>query len=872
MEVWDYNDYVSAGRPRLKNGDRIINIPDGQYMVYPIPLDDCNPPECQFVDVNMCINRDITLIGQWGCQLPFLWAPQHNNGLYKSQLRLLDASKENPEIAAYDLGSLSSPSRTTVDHINNCCYVISRTSPGCQVAKVLLIMANKHRIDNDATSYVNSNGELVIANFPDPCLSWKIYFDNHGNYWHTRYNRLNPDYNDQDITFQDDAPRSLSMVSDDPVSESGNSMVSNTRSSGGVSDDPVSESSVSYDSGVDDCLFDINHIKTTTSFQIISDMFGTHNITPYYHNFPSYFGNILPYDDKWNNNGEGFADMCELKQFASSILTHLDSLTSNNPFSYDPDQRERMLRFIGGLTPGVMKLDVDWITDTLRPLQEQSFFQDICNEFNSYYIVQLNRNYLPYSASWDNLAESLNDATSVKSFAQTIINELNTLNSANPNILNTRLNEMGTTLQHIINRMQSIIDFDVDNRVDWANESQTRFNHISIRFTPIDPRWENDGAGFTNMTEIRTYMSDLITYFFGLSPEARDNFLRGKGLTYNLLRQNFDWIVNFSHSDADPGDPTQPELPPDHQPPDINLDVLPAGTNYDPLHGGHIYGYWAEAPKAICLDPTDGGIWVGYFFTQDIFKGKLYKFSKDGELMVGPLAPPFMTHFYGMNYYAGHLVLNCPTEVAPESFTSLNYYNMIRNNGYGDYVSGLSVYRIHDNTWHNFLPNNIEHERIYLYNSIVHGNTIYGSIWKGPYAGLVYRRSFNDNTHSIIGQGIDASSHRQRGLCVRGNSLYLANSDPGARVLKVNLNNGQLEKIIQLPEINPDQYQSPVIGVGVDVYNNVWCMGGYVGYHIIDENDTPHYRPANNVDNGHHYTYSDFVGRNMFTEDGRWLV
>ena len=214
MATWHYSDYIQAGRPDLNVGDTILGIPDGQYMIYPIPVDNCEAPPCKIITIDMCVEPDVLEVGQWGCQLPYIWVPQHEDTIYPSQARLLDTSLPDPEISAYNLGNLTFPSTTIVDHINNCCYIASTKSPGCQVVKLLLHAANITRIDTENTSRINLDGTLHISPYPDPCLSWKLYFNGNGNYIETRYNELNPDYVSGSTIQEDDPLSNSSFVSE----------------------------------------------------------------------------------------------------------------------------------------------------------------------------------------------------------------------------------------------------------------------------------------------------------------------------------------------------------------------------------------------------------------------------------------------------------------------------------------------------------------------------------------------------------------------------------------------------------------------------------------------------------------------------------
>ena len=489
MATWHYSDYVGAGRPDLTAGDTIIGIPDGQYMIYPLPMDNCDAPPCKIINVDMCVEPDMVEIGQWGCQMPFIWAPQHGDNVFPSQLRLLDTSLSSPEVAAYSLGNLTLPSRTSVDHTNNCCYVSSSMSPGVQVAKVLLHPANISRIDKDKTSRVNMAGVLELVNYPDPCLSWKLYFNGNGNYIETRKNSLSPDY-------------------------------------------------------------------------------------------------------------------------------------------------------VSGLT-----------------IQER-----------------------------------------------------------------------------------------------------------------------------------------------------------------------------------------------------------------DPLTNEGFNSNWLESIKGICVDPNDGGLWVSMYFCRDIYKSKLYKFDRNGNKILGPITSnDHMYHMFGMSYYNDNLISPCPRAAVAENFKDnklpSNYPDMNKN----EHVSGLMVYDIKKERWYNYLPNDGS-EIVYLYNTIVHSNTIYGTVVGGPNTGKIYRRNMSEKNHSFIGDCGGITSFI-RGLCYRQGNLYIAGSRPGARVYKVNLTNGRTS-IIHLPEIEGIR---EVTGVGVDAFNNVWCMGLYKGYHIIKPDDVVEYKEYKNNE-GVHYVHNDFVGRNVFSEEGRWLT
>ena len=490
--VWDYDNYVKSGRPILNSGDKIINIPDGEHMIYPIPLQNCDPPPCKIIDVVMCEDPEMIEIGQWGCQMPYIWAPQHDNEYIPSQIRLLDVNKsDNPEIAAYSLGSLTLPSRTTVDHTNNCCYVVSSSSPGPQLAKIDLYLANKDVIPLDTTSYIDSTGNIRFAadGFPDPCLRWKVYFNGNGDYIETRYNTKSPYYSTQEKTLQQNDP-----------------------------------------------------------------------------------------------------------------LTNTNSLSD-----------------------------------------------------------------------------------------------------------------------------------------------------------------------------------------------------------------------------------------------------------------------WAESPKGLCVD-KDGNIWTGFFFTQNKYKGRLYKFNRNGELLDEAPEMPFLGHIYGLHYYNDMIIIPCPRPCTSNNFKNNtlppNYPDFNKN----EHVSGLFVYNIRTRTWKNILPNR-RSNIIYLYNIIIVNNDIYGTIVGGPHTGRIFKQNINDDKYEIIGDcgGINTFL---RGLCFRDGYLYVASSNPGATIYKVDINNGKTD-ILYLPNINGD---SKVTGVGVDHTNRIWVMGLYEGYHIIYESDIIEYIKPNPSHPGKHYTYSDFVGRENYIEEGRWLT
>ena len=293
----------------------------------------------------------------------------------------------------------------------------------------------------------------------------------------------------------------------------------------------------------------------------------------------------------------------------------------------------------------------------------------------------------------------------------------------------------------------------------------------------------------------------------------------------------------------------------------------------DPYTNTSFHNYWAEAPKGICIDKKNNTVWNAFYKTNDIATTKLYNYDKDGVLLEGPIIPPFMIHAYGLYYYQNIIFMTNPTYLSPNHFDGQRPHNYLENG-----VSGLASYNTITKKWTNILPNNnlIEDRRSFIgfYNMIIHDNKIYGTIHisSSKYGGCLGIIDLNNNQGRII--RLDDGFVFNRGLCERNNAIYIAKSSyasdnkwiPDAMVYKYDINTQQVKKI-NLPDIDTEKHQAT--GVGVDVFNNIWVMGTYHGFHVIKEDDSVEYRPHKN-NQGWHYTYSDFVGRELFLKEGFW--